>query len=749
MWTTPVPASDPNTASRERRKSALVGMIVGIAVLFAVVFSQSWFNLTFLKPSSLEQTLTFAALSSLIFLLLVTLTFILVRNLVKLFAERRGGVVGSKFRTRMVIGALGLSFTPVIFLFLFAYGLMNRSIDKWFSRPVEEVREDTNQVKGLLERYAAEDAAAEARSIATSPEAQRAFSGGNFGALMTEFRRHETTLRGGFALAVARSGAGARGEDFAVDGAFNAPDAWPALREKLPLEVLRGAGARSFELNGRSYMLAAVPVSDTGQVVVAMPLPQQFTATVQRIEESQHRYLELARQRKLVQRTYLGYLLLLTVLVLFAATWFALFLSKLVTRPVAALADAMEEISRGRLEARVRLAAADELGDLVASFNAMASDLESHRRQLEASTAELGEANAKLEQRRRQIETILESIPSGVLSLDAERRVTHASGAFSRMFRPVSAGVALTQVFPQDVADELVRLTRKSDRMGATTSQFEIVVRGSRLDVAVTVASLRHGERHLGYVVVFEDLSDVLRAQKQAAWREVARRVAHEIKNPLTPIALSAERIQRHLQRGATPDSASLAVIAGCAQTIEGAVETVRTLVDEFSTLARFPNAQPQPANLNQIVENALNMFNGRLDGVTVVTDLAPNLPRVMADGEAMKRALANLVDNAAEAMQQALVREIHISTALLASRDLVEVVVADTGHGVTPDLKEKLFLPYFSTKQRGTGLGLAIVSRIVEEHRGSIRVEENSPVGARFVLELPVAAGEGVAVSA
>ncbi len=746
----PVSNATSKSTPGERRKRALVGLMIGTAVLFALVFSQQWFRLSFLQPDS-AQTLTFAALSALIFLLLVTLIFILFRNLVKLSAERRVGVIGSKFRTRMVIGALVLSFTPVIFLFLFAYGLMNRSINTWFSRPVEEVREDTAEVASLLAHYAADNAFAEARSLADSAEAQRAFASGNIGSMVNEFRHHAVTLENGFALALIRNGAGTRPEDWTAEAAFNAPDAWPALRARLPLDVLRGGATRQFEFGGRLFMLASAPAGESGRIVVAMPLPHQFTATLQRIEASQQHYLALAKERKLVQRTYLAYLLLLTVLVLFAATWFALFLSKLVTRPVAALADAMEEISRGRLEARVQLAAADELGDLVASFNAMAADLQSHRQQLEASTRDLTEAGVKVEQRRRQIETILESIPTGVLSLDAERRVTHANDVFTRMFRPgasVPLGAALPELFPAEVAGDLTRLTRKSDRMGTTTSQFEIVVGGAHLDVAVTVASLQHGSQRLGYVVVFEDLSDVLRAQKQAAWREVARRVAHEIKNPLTPIALSAERIQRHLQRGGTPDPASLAVIDGCAQTIAGAVETVRTLVDEFSSLARFPSAQPQPASINQIIDNALSMFNGRLAGVSVATDLAPNLPRVMADPEAMKRAIANLVDNAAEAMQQALVREIHISTALLASRDLVEVVVADTGHGISPEMKEKLFLPYFSTKQRGTGLGLAIVSRIVEEHRGSIRVEENTPVGARFVIELPVAA-EGVAASA
>jgi hypothetical protein len=276
---------------------------------------------------------------------------------------------------------------------------------------------------------------------------------------------------------------------------------------------------------------------------------------------------------------------------------------------------------------------------------------------------------------------------------------------------------------------------------------MEIVTSRVTLNVAVTVASLdppspaSDGQRErMGYVVVFEDLTDLLRAQKQTAWREVARRIAHEIKNPLTPIALSAERIRRHLERGSPPDAASLNVIRNCSETIGSSVETVRTLVDEFSALARFPASQPQPSDINGIVNQALVMFDGRLDGIRVQRFLALDLPPVQADPDAMKRAIANLVDNAAEAMQNSLLKEIHISTTLVGERDSVEIVVADTGHGVTSAVKEKLFLPYFSTKKRGTGLGLAIVSRIVEDHHGSIRVEENSPVGTRFIVELPVA---------
>ncbi|HET7206625.1 MAG TPA: ATP-binding protein [Terriglobales bacterium] len=722
------------------RKRALILLAVAVLVVFGIVLSQTSFNLSFLNPDSNQQLAIFAALSAFVFLLFVTLFFILVRNLLKVFAERRLGVLGSKFRTRLVVFSLLLSILPVMMMFFFAYGLMNRSIEKWFSSPVEEVRAETATMGSLLAEYAAGNAKAEAIAIASSPDTQRAFSGHTFSPAVTEFRRREATLQGGFVFAISEGNA---------EASFGAPAPWPVLKSVLPLKQLAKKTPATFTWAGTEYVLASALVEDRGQILVAMPLPPNFADLKQQIETSQARYWGLSKERRLVRRTYMGLLMLLTVLVLFATTWLALFFSKLVTRPVAALAEATQEISRGRLDYRVEVRAADEIGDLVRSFNRMAEELEASRRQIDASARSLADANTALERRRRHIATILESIPTGVLSLDADHRVSHANGAFMRVFFADGKhngaghsiiGADLRNLFAEDLIQDFYHLLRRADRMGTTGSQMEISIGRNKVNFAITIATLQHEQQRLGYVLVFEDLSDVLRAQKQAAWREVARRVAHEIKNPLTPIALSAERIRRHLERGSPPDPASLEIIQSCSETIAGAVETVRTLVDEFSTLARFPASQPQPANLNSIVENTLGMFNGRLDGIRVHTELAPDLPKVMADGDAIKRALANLVDNAAEALQSSLVREIHISTSLLSGRDMVELTVSDTGHGVTQELKEKLFLPYFSTKQRGTGLGLAIVSRIIEDHHGFIRVEENKPLGAKFIVELPVA---------
>jgi two-component system nitrogen regulation sensor histidine kinase NtrY len=735
---TPTPTR-PEGKTSGRRK-AVITLAVAAFLLLAVLISQGSFNLKFISPDSNQQLLFFAGLSALVFLLFVALTVVLGRNLLKLFAERRLGVIGSKFRTRLVVVNLLLSFLPVIALFWFSYGLMNRSIDKWFSQPVEEVRADTAAMASLISDYAGQNASTEAQAIAESDQTAQAFASRNFESVLWEFREHSSTLQGGFVMAVANGN---------VEVSLSMPASWSAIKDEFPLQqALRGEHPH-FQWKQTDYIVGASPVGKSA-IVVAMPLPAKFAETEKQIQESQQRYIELARQRKLVRRTYIGFLSLLTVLVLFASTWLALFLSKLVNRPVAALAAGTEAISKGHLDYRVDIGATDELAELVQSFNSMAEELESSRGMIDASSRELGAANEALERRRRYIETILESIPTGVISIDAKRRVTLVNAALLRMFHPdrpehakpgALTNAPLSDVLPGDLLADLEPLLRRADRMGMTAANLELTLPRAKFSVAVTVAALEHGAERLGYVLVFEDLSDLLRAQKQAAWREVARRVAHEIKNPLTPIALSAERIQRHLAKGTAPDEASRSVIRACAETIGNAVETVRALVDEFSVLARFPASHPQPASLNNLVESALTMFNGRLEGIRVQTDLSADLPSVMADPEAIKRAIANLVDNAAEAMQDAIVREIAISTSLVASRDVVELVVSDTGHGVSREMKERLFLPYFSTKQRGTGLGLAIVSRIVEDHHGSIRVEENKPVGSRFVVELPVAA--------
>jgi hypothetical protein len=427
-------------------------------------------------------------------------------------------------------------------------------------------------------------------------------------------------------------------------------------------------------------------------------------------------------------------------LTLFVSSWLALFLSKQVTRPVEALADAMDAMASGDYGSRVDVAVSGELGELMRSFNHMATDLENSRTQLQSSTYKLSEANAAIDERRRELETVLETIPSGVATLDNDLRIVQANRAFYEMLDPLGElsieGQPIQSLFPTESALEIARVLRRSRRLPSASTEVEAQSSRGPLHLIFTVTQLR-GSLH-GHLVVMDNVTDVLRAQKQMAWKEVAQRVAHEIKNPLTPIALSAERIERHIGRGLTEDSAQ--VLRSSTEVIRSSVETLRQLVDQFAALADFPAANRTPTDLNHIVENTLTLFAGRLEGIEIRLHLAENLPPVMADPEALKRAFSNLIDNAAEAMQSTLLRVLTVRTATNETQTMAEIVIADTGHGITDEIRERLFLPFFSTRRRGTGLGLSIAAKIVQEHQGNIHVETNSPAGARFVILIPFA---------
>jgi two-component system nitrogen regulation sensor histidine kinase NtrY len=420
-------------------------------------------------------------------------------------------------------------------------------------------------------------------------------------------------------------------------------------------------------------------------------------------------------------------LALVALFILFIATWLAQYVARQISTPIAALLQAVGEVSRGNLGHRVTAAGINELAVLVGGFNRMTADLEANR--------------SELESRRRFTEAILESIPTGVISVDSGGVIHRVNKALTHIL-PETGGHAasrLDDLFPAEDAAEIRYLMNRARRTGLSSRQFEIHTPSRTLHLAITVAAIEGG-RSAGFVVVVEDTSDLLRAQKVAAWSEVARRVAHEIRNPLTPITLSAERIIRQANRAALPLALD-GVLRECAGTILEETASVKRLVDEFSQFSRLPAAQLVLCDLNEVVASGISVFEGRLEGIELTVDLSNGLPPVMADPEQLKRVVVNLVDNAAEAMRDSPVKSLVVETRP-GPGDSAEIVFADSGCGVTADEKEKLFLPYFSTKGRGTGLGLAIVSHILTEHGAVIRVEDNKPSGARFTIEMPGAAG-------
>ena len=480
---------------------------------------------------------------------------------------------------------------------------------------------------------------------------------------------------------------------------------------------------------------------------MARLIPSDYLNHYSQIESQTRTYEQQKQQLRAYKREIILALLLITLLLLFTTTWVALFLSKQVTVPIQALAEATREISRGNFEHRIDVQAQDELGTLARSFNRMTEQLGEGRRQINEFTQSLELAIEERERRRKLMEAILENIPTGVVSLNSSGEVVRFNSAVVAILgEHAREARTLSELLGDDAARAVLYLIRRSLRMGAASREIEVATGGRLVRAAVTVSSLGPRRSNPGFVVVIDDLTDLLRAQKAAAWQEVAQRIAHEIKNPLTPIQLSAQRLLRHLDRvsavrtDGAPRSELEKLVAECAGLIEREVQALESLVDEFSQFARFPAARLSPADMNSIVSSALALFQGRLDGITVRTDLASSLPPVKADAELLRRVVANLIDNAAEAMEGVPMRQLHVMTRVEGEGDAVEIEISDSGHGISAEDKERLFLPHFSTKERGTGLGLAIASRIVAEHNGTIRVEDNVPVGTRFLIRFPAA---------
>jgi hypothetical protein len=751
-----------NEDSKRRRILLIILLILVLALLF-LNWSQAALNLSFIHPRNAPQTLLLLAVSIVIFLAFVIFALILLRILLKLYVEWRQQQLGSRFKTKMLVAFLGLSLVPVCFLFAFAYGLLNRSIDKWFGMPLGRVRQDAETLVQQLESQAEQRALHITTHLASNEAVRRSAAADDHRALESLFAREVADA--GFESAMFFDPRGRllvrAGNSW--PGPAQVASFFPPLADgRVPAQRLAGRWrAGDFEVFSAAEPLldpARLPVGrarkQLGTVVGVTELSLDLRRITADIQREVGKYDELERERKAVKRNYLSMLWLLTLLILFIATWFALFLSKQITVPIQALAQATSEVSKGNLGYRVSARADDELGILIRSFNEMTRQLQEGRQALEQAAQELHEANRQLEERGHTMEAILENIPTGVISFDPQGQITRVNSTAERMFGGEGARSArtLSDLFSSEDAREVARMFRRAVRQGVVARQAELELGGRKAHVALTLSSVRARYGRVGFVLVLEDLTELLQAQKAAAWQEVAQRIAHEIKNPLTPIQLSADRLGRLCERAGPGTSLAdlLPAVGESASMIGHEVSTLKALVDEFSAFARFPASRLVPSSVNAIVEEALNVFDGRLSNVQVHRDLTPELPLLPADPEQMKRVVVNLVDNAAEAVEGSLRKEIWVRTALDAERDIVEIVVADSGPGIPPEAKEKLFLPYFSTKRRGMGLGLTIVSRIVAEHGGSIRVEENRPTGTKFVIELPVerAPAESLAVT-
>jgi two-component system, NtrC family, nitrogen regulation sensor histidine kinase NtrY len=719
----------PQQSRRKRRLWLTVGGII-VVMLAALVFTLGSLNIP-LRPEEGNAFVIFFALSTIFAAALLVFSLILTRSLLRLWDERRSGQMGSRFKVKMVLGAMGISLLPLVFLFFFSYSLVNRTLNAWFPKPLEIANQESQD-------------------------------------LLSDMRRTMTTRLGGLAASEVKDGSPNLADTeltWMADAAWTTPATGssegvgykkqsrdrgeapgvetqkisPVLVKELP------EGPEIWKAGEQLYIAVSAPFSG-GKFYVARAIRTDFVERLTEIQAQTVTYEQQKQHLRAYKREILLVLLLVTLLLVFTTTWVALFLSKQVTVPIQGLAEATLQISRGNFDHRIKVQAQDELGTLVRSFNRMTEQLGEGRRQINEFTQSLEQAIEERERRRKLMEAILENIPTGVISLNSSGEVSRVNSAVTAILGEYAREAhSLTELLGEDAARSVLHLMRRSLRMGGASREIEIATSGRLVRAAVTVSSLGPRKSNPGFVIVIDDLTDLLRAQKAAAWQEVAQRIAHEIKNPLTPIQLSAQRLLRYLERRALhkPDHVSSdleKLVAECAGLIEREVHTLESLVDAFSQFARFPTARLAREDVNSIVSSALDLFHGRLENIMVRTDLAEALPPVRADRELLRRVVANLIDNAAESMEGSSIRRLRVATRADAEGDAVEIIVSDSGHGISPEDKERLFLPHFSTKERGTGLGLAIASRIIAEHNGTIRAEDNLPTGTTFVIRFPAA---------
>jgi len=752
------PARDPAPERRPFRDNPrliLAGIILLLVSLVAMITLAD--RSTQLNPDFLSEVVLYALTLADATMLLV-LAFVLARNVIKLVVERRRGLPFSRFRLKLVAAFLGLTILPSVLVLLVGGELIRKTTDRWFSQPVSDVLTSANEIAGAFYRERETDVASQAARIASALP-PLAVASGDLGVLKAAVTRPVNDGSVGMVEIYRVQTISTDRPEVVQILAVQSP-ALPrgrlrASADRLAVRVAGGSSdTRAHEAldSGGELVRAGALVRNaagiaTGVVIVSDYLPEDLSHNARRIAQAYEEYTQLRVLKRPLEGVYLSLFLMMTLLILVSATWFGLYLAKRITRRVNMLAAGAREIGAWHLDHRIEPETRDEFGSLVEAFNSMAGELASSQRRLERSRFDLERKNAELDERRRYIETVLERIATGVVSFGPDGRVNTINAAALRLLdvdtRVVGADVE--QVFGRDDLQPLAALVRSTHTAARPSGQEVALAReGREIHVAAAATALvGEGGQREGTVLVFDDVTPLVRTQRVAAWRDVARRLAHEIKNPLTPIQLCAERIRRHLGQAPSPTKE---LVEECTSTIVGEVESLKALVDEFAQFARMPAPRAVPSNLNTVITDTLALYNGLFSAIALDRRLAPAIPPVRLDVEQIRRVIINLIDNAIEALggTQAPPRpggeppSITVETQHDAVNAVARVVIADNGPGVPVGDREKLFMPYYSTKHRGSGLGLAIVRRIVAEHGGSIELGDNTPTGSRFVVELP-----------
>jgi nitrogen fixation/metabolism regulation signal transduction histidine kinase len=717
-------------------------VLILFTVLVLLQTSNYWKDIA---VDSTSDTLLLYALSSLNFFAFIIFGFIFVRSLVKLSRERRAFALGYKIKTRLLLYFFAISLLPIIVMAFFSYLFMNRALDRWFTDIPENVIREARQVQNQSIEDQIVKLSETAQMLTTVLDVKN-FSNQDLQTLVEagNLTRLEVLSKDGKILAESEKNLSAE--------------------QKNELEnTLKFVRANNFTekilADGKNFDVAVARFPD-GKMLVIVPDLRPEGNVSQIVENSLIEFEKLKQTAVTIRQTGLLTLGMLTFLLIFASSWTAFYIARGLTVPIKALAEGADKVARGDLKHRVDVFAEDELALLVSTFNQMSAKLE--------------ENSAELSERRRYIETILQSLSTGVISFDGENRVTTINKAAIEIFKLETADFTrfeLGKIVNEENRTILERLINRARRIGQASEQTvlqrehtdESAPANESLSVALTATALpKTSETDAsGVVLVIEDLSELIAAQRASAWQEVARRMAHEIKNPLTPIQLSAERIAKRFAltqntkskvqsflevfkpkiedpKPKTEDQTAKVIKDGT-ETILREVNSLKSMVDEFSRYARLPNARLESGKLNEIIKQSVTLYDDRFSDVEIELNLAENLPSAMIDDEQLRRVFVNLIENATEAFDKTQTdKRIFVKTFHDAARDLIVAEVSDNGNGISPSDFQKLFQPYFSTKGRGTGLGLAIVQRIISEHRGKIRAVNNSTKGAKFIVELP-----------
>ena len=750
-------APDPPRPRRPFRDNPLQ-VLLGI---FALVVALAGMTLLLnrssqLAPDFLSEFVLYA-LSVVDLTMLVGLVFVLARSVVKMLVERKRGLPFARFRAKLVLLLLGMTVIPAVLVLLVGSQLIFNSVDRWFNQPMDEMLDSAQRMASDYyhdrQRQVSDETARLARDLASADLASS-----DLRVLRDAVARSVTEQRLTI-VEVYRLAPGADGlpQPVPVVDVASAAAGPMTARDTSARLAARAAGGQPdtwmrepTDSGGELIRAAAVVRASGGRaagvVVGTVQLTGEVAARARRMTKAYEAYTQLRVFKPALTGVYLSFFLMVTLMILVSATWMGLYLAKRIARPVQALAAAAREIGAGHFEHRVERETADEFGSLVDSFNTMADELAASRRALEQSSADLERQHAEVEDRRRFTEAVLDRVATGVITIDAAGRIGILNPAATKLLGldAGAAGKAAEEVFGAGELRPLADLATAPYVPGKEWPAQEIALNrdGREVQLALAATPLHgDGRQREGRVLVVDDITPLIRAQKVAAWREVARRLAHEIKNPLTPIQLCAQRLQR--QFSTSPESVR-ALVDECTGTIVGEVEALKTLVDEFSQFARMPSPRRVLTDVHPLLAGTLGLYDGLFAHVRIETLFAVSVPHVRLDPDQIRRVVINLIDNAIEALNQRglIVVETHHD----ASAGTVRIVVADDGPGIAPEERDKLFMPYYSTKKRGSGLGLAIVRRIVAEHGGSVEVGPNEPRGTRFTIELP--AGEADAAA-